>query len=630
MAEDSTHTEASDCTPFRYSCLTESTTVHYLPRSRLPERPLTSSIFQLPPGLQLQTGRDGDLANRGRILACNAARPGEDKSSRHGFRISTHTLHMSLTSYLPTHYSMLDRHYDTTTRQSLPLVGSFTVLPPEAYETSLAVIHSSFALLDNECVLRRRHRTGRNDRLTVATQIDRDNYYVHGPATYDTFNGEAGFHHENSEKSSIDKYAVTRLSVENSMEHYRLVKWYLQHRMKVGEPMRVKRGGYGTSNAVMKGQGNKRSLRKPIDQWHCPACFPNTELRERPHWESNPVCLGGRRKRMLCVASELTIPETRSHFNYGMVPYLVFTETSYVLFYNGARIRMSTFNLRKVCGAYTEDLKSAFASLSLPTPKQYHSDRSLLQLSESNYRVQYRATWVTCTGARHDTECSGSEAGEGTKPHSPPYCLRSAVINTKHRVALRSTPLCELTIKPHNSQVFAMIYNGDKTIRLKNIYPYQLIACVFGRTAEFLKYHVHALLVCELHAHSTVIGPFSRQNVVLQRHEGSSQHVGMWSKLYRNVTRFRYDRRRQSVRISALYRTKNGPVVARGAGISDATPRPADTSRRPTPSPASWLGDAPQRLEFYIDVALCIPKRASWRRCSCWPHPSNIHAQCHF
>ncbi|KAJ8883016.1 hypothetical protein PR048_014855 [Dryococelus australis] len=60
------------------------------------------------------------------------------------------------------------------------------------------------------------------------------------------------------------------------------------------EPMRVKRDEYGTAPECKSG-GNVRSPRKPVYQRHRPARFPNAKIRERPHRESNPVRLGGKR-----------------------------------------------------------------------------------------------------------------------------------------------------------------------------------------------------------------------------------------------------------------------------------------------------------------------------------------------
>ncbi|KAJ8866797.1 hypothetical protein PR048_032658 [Dryococelus australis] len=58
--------------------------------------------------------------------------------------------------------------------------------------------------------------------------------------------------------------------------------------------MRVNRGLYGAA-PESKGGGNGRSLRKPANQRHHPARFPHAKIRKRPHRESSPVPLGGRR-----------------------------------------------------------------------------------------------------------------------------------------------------------------------------------------------------------------------------------------------------------------------------------------------------------------------------------------------
>ncbi|KAJ8876671.1 hypothetical protein PR048_021118 [Dryococelus australis] len=58
----------------------------------------------------------------------------------------------------------------------------------------------------------------------------------------------------------------------------------------ITEHMRVKRGEYGAV-PEWKGGGNGRSPRKPADQRHRPARFPNAKIRQRPRRELKPVRL---------------------------------------------------------------------------------------------------------------------------------------------------------------------------------------------------------------------------------------------------------------------------------------------------------------------------------------------------
>ncbi|KAJ8869925.1 hypothetical protein PR048_028936 [Dryococelus australis] len=59
-------------------------------------------------------------------------------------------------------------------------------------------------------------------------------------------------------------------------------------------PMRLKRDEYRATPECKAG-GTGRSLRKPVNQRHRPERFRHAKIRERPHQESNPVRLGGRR-----------------------------------------------------------------------------------------------------------------------------------------------------------------------------------------------------------------------------------------------------------------------------------------------------------------------------------------------
>ncbi|KAJ8884869.1 hypothetical protein PR048_011065 [Dryococelus australis] len=96
------------------------------------------------------------------------------------------------------------------------------------------------------------------------------------------------FHPGGSERVANMKqnYVATAFAVssrEASMLHVGLA-----------ETMNAKRDEYGAA-LECKGGGKRNIPRKPAVQIHRPARFPRAKIRERSRWQSNPVCLGGRR-----------------------------------------------------------------------------------------------------------------------------------------------------------------------------------------------------------------------------------------------------------------------------------------------------------------------------------------------
>ncbi|KAJ8881053.1 hypothetical protein PR048_017526 [Dryococelus australis] len=97
------------------------------------------------------------------------------------------------------------------------------------------------------------------------------------------------------------------------------------------------------SSTIMKGWENRRSPRKPTDQWHCPVRFPHVKIRERPRRKSNPFRLDERDWKAPGV--KVSRPRDVSQED----------DTAFLL---GSRVAWSTraIHCNKLCGEYEEHI----------------------------------------------------------------------------------------------------------------------------------------------------------------------------------------------------------------------------------------------------------------------------------